>query len=274
VRDDAVFVGEERTDLDWEKLVAAAQWARVDLSQHSYYATPDIHHDLKTERGRPFAYYAYGTSLTEVLVDCIRGTYSIESIDIVHDVGRSLSTDIDRGQVEGGVVQGMGWSTIEQLRYAPDGRVLTGVNAYKVPDINFCPPHFQVTLLTDSSNPYAVLNSKAVGEPPFVHGLGAYFALLNALRSVRKDKELPSLPLTPEKVLMYLHRRSGRARRQSSGGLGRALHHPRGLQEAAGRAGAHLEAGAPQGHRRGQRRRRPGRSLRERRVHLRQEEAA
>jgi len=107
--------------------------------------------------------------------------------------------------VAGGVVQGIGWATVEQLRYAPDGRVLTGANAYKIPDLKSLAPHFAVTLLENSQNPNAVCNSKAVGEPPLIHGLGAYLAILDALRSVRRDKDLPSLPLTPEKVFMYLH---------------------------------------------------------------------
>ncbi len=205
LRDDEVFIGERSTGLDWEKLIAAAQWARVDLSSHSFYATPGLHMDMKTAVGRPFAYYSYGTSLTSVLLDCRRGTYTIDSVDVVQDVGQPLSEAIDRGQVEGGVIQGMGWATIENIRYAHDGKVLTAVNSYKVPDIKFCPPHFGVTLLPNSDNPYAVCNSKAVGEPPLIHGLGAYFAILHALRAVRKDKELPSLPLTPEKVFMYLH---------------------------------------------------------------------
>ncbi len=205
VRDEVVHLGQKPTELRWEKLVAAAQWARVDLSSHAFYATPDLNYDVHTERGRPFAYYSFGTSLTEVLLDCVRGTYTVESVQVVHDVGQSLSQDIDRGQIEGGLVQGIGWATIEQIRYAPDGRVLTGANAYKIPDLKSCPAEFSVTLLEDSSNPFAVCNSKAVGEPPFVHGLGAWFALVHALRSVRRDKDLPSLPLTPEKAFMYLH---------------------------------------------------------------------
>jgi xanthine dehydrogenase large subunit len=99
----------------------------------------------------------------------------------------------------------MGWATLEQIRYGADGKVLTGVNAYKIPDIKFVPSHFDITLLKDSSNPFAICNSKAVGEPPFVHGIGAYLALADALRYVRRDKDMPSLPLTPEKVFMYLH---------------------------------------------------------------------
>lgn len=205
IRDEVITVGGERADLSWEALVKAAQWARVDLGEHAFYATPDLWYDLATERGRPFAYYAYGTSLTEVLLDVVRGTYTIEAIDVVQDVGQPLSEAVDRGQVEGAVVQGIGWATLEQIRYSPEGRVLTGVNAYKVPDIKFVPGRFGVTLLPDSSNPFAVANSKAVGEPPFVHGLGAYFAVVDALRAVRKDRPVPSLPVTPEKAFMYLH---------------------------------------------------------------------
>jgi xanthine dehydrogenase large subunit len=200
-----IFGAGKPAGLGWEKLAAAAQWARVDLSEHGFYATPGLHYDMETERGRPFAYYSYGTSLMEVLLDCLRGTYKIESVDIVQDVGESLSAEIDRGQVEGAVVQGMGWAMLEQIRYGADGKVLTGVNAYKVPDIKFVPPHFDITFLKDAPNPLAVCNSKAIGEPPFVHGIGAYLALVDALRSVRRDKPIPSLPLTPEKVFLYLH---------------------------------------------------------------------
>ncbi len=205
IKNGVVYVGEAKTDLVWEKLVAAAQWARLDLSEHAFYATPDLYYDLAAERGRPFAYYTYGTSMTEVLLDCERGTYSIESIDVVQDIGEPLTKEVDKGQVEGGVMQGVGWATIEQLRYGKDGRVLTGANAYKVPDIKFCPNHFEVSFLPNSKNPYAVFNSKAIGEPPFVHGLGAYFAIVDALRSVHTDKEPPTLPITPEKAFMYLH---------------------------------------------------------------------
>jgi xanthine dehydrogenase large subunit len=205
IRDAAVCSGGRPAGLSWEKLVAAAQWARVDLSEHAFYVTPDLHYDMEKERVRPFAYYSYGTSLTEVLLDRVRGTYAIESVDIVHDAGESLSPEIDLGQIEGAVIQGIGWATLEQIRYAADGRVLTGVSAYKVPDIKFCPRHFEITLLRDSSNPYAVCNSKAIGEPPLVHGIGAYLALADALRAVRSDRAIPSLPLTPEKAFMYLH---------------------------------------------------------------------
>lgn len=205
IRDEIVYLKGVKTDYRWEQLIKDAYWDRTDLSCHSYYATPGIYLDRETNKGRPFSYYSYGTSVMEVLLDCVRGTYDIESVEVVHDVGTPISSIIDKGQVEGAIIQAIGWSTIEQIQYGKNGKILTSVNAYKIPDIKFCPKKFDVYFLEDSSNPFAVCNSKAVGEPPFIHGIGAYFAILHALRSVRKDKPVPSLPLTPEKVFMYIH---------------------------------------------------------------------
>lgn len=206
IRDEIVYLKSARTDYKWEQLIHDAYWDRTDLGCRAFYATPGIYVDREKERGRPFAYYSYGTSLIEVTLDCIRGTYDVDSIDVVHDVGVSLSPSIDKGQIEGAVIQAIGWATIEQMKYNNKGKTLTAVNSYKIPDLKFCPKVFNVHLLENSLNPYAVCNSKAVGEPPFIHGLGAYFALLSALRSARKDKPIPaSLPITPEKAFMYLH---------------------------------------------------------------------
>ncbi len=205
IRDGEVILMTARTGYTWEELIRDAYTARIDLSCHAFYATPGVYLDPVKEKGRPYAYYAYGASLTEVEVDCLRGTYEILGIDVVHDAGKSLSPEIDRGQIEGGVIQGIGWATIEQIRYGADGRMLTAVNSYKIPDLKFVPERFNIHLLEAASNPYAVCNSKAVGEPPYIHGLGSYFAILKTLRSVRRDKPVPSLPLTPEKVFMYLH---------------------------------------------------------------------
>lgn len=205
IRNEMVYLRSSKTDYRWEQLIKDAYWDRTDLSCHSYYATPNIYMDREINKGHPFAYYTYGTSVTEVLMDCVRGTYDIESIDVVHDVDTPISSSIDKGQIEGAIIQSMGWSTIEQMHYGKSGKVLTGVNSYKIPDIKFCPKKFNVYLLKNSCNPFAVCNSKAVGEPPLIHGIGAYFAILNALRNIRTDKPIHSLPLPPEKVFMYIH---------------------------------------------------------------------
>jgi len=113
------------TGLSWEALVARAYEARISLSAQAHHATPEIHFDAAREQGHPFAYHVYGTAITQVTLDTLRGTYQVDCVKVVHDVGRSLDPLVDRGQIEGGLVQGIGWLTSEALRYSPEGRLLT-----------------------------------------------------------------------------------------------------------------------------------------------------
>jgi xanthine dehydrogenase large subunit len=206
IRQDAVFRSGVKTDLGWEKLVQAAYLARVNLSAQAHYATPGLRFDRAAEKGEPFAYHAYGTALVEATVDGLRGTCTVDAVRAVHDAGNSLNPLLDRGQAEGGIVQGIGWMTLEELVFSAKGRLLTDtLSTYKIPDIRTAPVDIDVRFLKDAPNPAAVLNSKAIGEPPFMYGIGAYFALLEALRALRPGRPLPfSAPLTNEKILDWL----------------------------------------------------------------------
>jgi xanthine dehydrogenase large subunit len=206
LREEQVFYGGEPTSLTWERLAAAAWARRVSLSAQAHYATPGIHFDRTAEKGEPFAYYACGTALCEVTLDCLRGTYTVEAVEAVHDLGPSLDAAADRGQAEGGIVQGLGWLTVEEVLHAEDGSLLTAALAtYKVPDAHFAPRRLEVHFLEDTVNPLGVFNAKAIGEPPFMYGIGAFFALRAAMRAFRPDAELGFVaPLTPERVLMAL----------------------------------------------------------------------
>jgi xanthine dehydrogenase large subunit len=95
--------------------------------------------------------------------------------------------------------------TMEELVFA-DGRNLTDtLSTYKIPDI-YSAPEIDGHFLEDADNPNAVMHSKAIGEPPLMYGIGAYFALLDAMRAYRPDREpFFDSPMTPEKVLMFLH---------------------------------------------------------------------
>jgi xanthine dehydrogenase large subunit len=193
-------------DLTWPSLVQAAYLARVDLSAHAHYVTPDLGFDRTKEKGRPFAYHVYGTAVTEVTLDCLRGTATIDAVHLVHDAGRSLDRATDLGQVEGALAQGLGWMLLEEARYDDLGRLLHDTaGKYKVPDVRFAPPTVDVAFLENADNARAVLGSKAVGEPPFMYGIGAFFALREAILAARPDLD-PTVvaPLTPERTLMLL----------------------------------------------------------------------
>ncbi|GAB2775703.1 xanthine dehydrogenase large subunit [Hymenobacter luteus] len=207
IEDEQVLAAGKPADTNWEKLVSAAYWQRISLSENAHYATPDLHFNPETNQGYPFAYHVYGTALTTVRVDCLRGTYEVEAVRIAHDFGQSLNPAVDRGQIEGGAVQGIGWMTLEELVYNEEGRLLSNsLNSYKIPDLYSAPKVLDVHFLDTPGHPRAVLRSKAVGEPPLMYGIGTYFALRDAIRAFRPDTPLPfSAPMTPEKVLLNLY---------------------------------------------------------------------
>ncbi len=113
--DDEVRLGEQR--FPFAEIARAAYLARVPLSATGFYATPKIHYYIATRTGRPFYYFAYGAAVSEVVVDTLTGETRLLAVDILHDAGTSLNPAIDRGQIEGGYLQGCGWLTDVQDPY-------------------------------------------------------------------------------------------------------------------------------------------------------------
>ncbi|MBK9626933.1 MAG: molybdopterin-dependent oxidoreductase [Flavobacteriales bacterium] len=195
------------TDLDWKKLIHAAHWDRVNLSESGHYATPEIHFDKTKEKGHPFAYHVYGTAAVMVTVDCMRGTYVVDAVKLVHDFGKRMNDAVDIGQIEGGLVQGLGWMTMEEIVYNDKGKLLSNaLSTYKVPDIHSVPKEITIEALPTDGHPLAIRRSKAVGEPPLMYGIGVYFAIQNAVKAAGRNYALRfDAPFTPEKVLMGLY---------------------------------------------------------------------
>ncbi|TVP80102.1 MAG: xanthine dehydrogenase [Puniceicoccaceae bacterium] len=209
LRDGVVYQNDAATGLTWEALVLKSYFARVQLMAHGFYAPPNIHYDGVKGYGRPFHYYTYGTCLVEATVDCVRGTYKLDASRIVHDLGRSIIPVVDQGQIEGGLAQGIGWVTLEELAYNEDGRLTSqALSTYKAPDAEFMPDVMELKLLENVENPGGPLGSKAVGEPPFMYGMAAFFAIRRAIdsfSSLHKFEQEVSCPVTPERVLLSLY---------------------------------------------------------------------
>ncbi|HEX5278220.1 MAG TPA: molybdopterin cofactor-binding domain-containing protein [Fluviicoccus sp.] len=204
--DGVVSAADTARTMNWNDLVSEAYARRVTLSALAHYATPGLAFDRDSNTGRPFAYHVYGVAMVESTIDILRGVGRIDRVSVVHDAGRSLDPQTDLGQIEGAVVQGVGWMTLEDLRHDESGHLLTDTLAsYKIPDLNVSPP-VDVYLLEDDDRPGGVLNSKAVGEPPLVYGLGAWFALQDAMQSWRPAAApVYRTPMTPERIFMWLH---------------------------------------------------------------------
>ncbi|CAA0216248.1 Xanthine dehydrogenase, molybdenum binding subunit [Tenacibaculum maritimum] len=206
-QNDAILVAGEKTTLSWEALIAEAMLQRVALSENAHYATPIIHFDKTKEKGHPFAYHVYGTAITCVTVDCLRGTYEVDAVKIVHDFGISMNLGIDIGQIEGALAQGIGWMTMEEIAYNKEGKLLSNaLSTYKVPDIFSAPKTVEIIPVVTKGNDMAIQKSKAVGEPPLMYGIGAYFAIQQAVKAFNSKHTLKfHAPFTPEKVLMALY---------------------------------------------------------------------
>ncbi len=208
--------------IPWDELVKTAYFRRVQLFAAGYYRTEGLHWDSSTMQGEPFKYFAYGVAAAEVEVDGFTGAYRTRRVDIVHDVGDSLSPLVDIGQIEGGFVQGAGWLTLEDLRWdesdGPNrGRLATqAASTYKLPSFSEMPEVFNVAFLEGAHEDGAVYGSKAVGEPPLMLAFSVREALRQAAAAFGPhgtSVDLPS-PATPEAVYWALEQ----ARRASEHG--------------------------------------------------------
>jgi xanthine dehydrogenase molybdopterin-binding subunit B len=174
--------GNSNNKMPFAKVCSHAYVARVSLAATGYYKTPDVKWDWTTATGRPFHYFACGAAVAEVEIDGFNGMHRVRRVDIVHDVGESLNHGVDRGQIEGGFVQGMGWLTREELRWDKAGRLLThSASTYQIPAFSDAPVEFNVTLLPKAAQANTIHGSKAVGEPPLMLAFSVREAIRDAV---------------------------------------------------------------------------------------------
>jgi len=196
------------------ELCDSAHRARISLSATGFYRTPEIHWDRSTGKGRPFYYFGCGAAVSEVEVDGWTGAHRVRRIDIVHDVGESLNPSIDRGQIEGGFMQGMGWLTREELKWDAAGRLLThSASTYAIPAFSDAPEDFRVRLLPNAAQAGVVHGSKAVGEPPLRLAISVREAIRDAVAAFGEPGgpvELAS-PATGEAIFFAIQKRGKRA---------------------------------------------------------------
>jgi xanthine dehydrogenase large subunit len=198
-------LGADTGPIPFADLVGLAYRQRIPLSATGYYRTEGLFWDPVRMLGEPFKYFAYGVAAAEVELDGFTGAHRIRRVDIIHDVGESLSPLIDVGQVEGAFAQGVGWLTLEDMRWETDGprrgQITTATaSAYKLPSLDELPEVLNVSLMEHAADDGVVFGSKAVGEPPLMLAFSVREALRAAVAAFGPDGrsvELP-VPSTPE----------------------------------------------------------------------------
>jgi xanthine dehydrogenase molybdopterin binding subunit len=191
----------------FDDLVNEAYFAQISLSATGFYRTPLLNWDKKRGSGRPFNYYAFGMAISEVSLDILTGSHKILRTDILHDVGDTLNPHIDMGQIQGGFIQGLGWSTTEECKWDKNGNLLNhSPDTYKIPTIGDIPKEFHIELLNNKPNPNAIRKSKAVGEPPFMLAISVWLAIKDAISAIFNHSKEPLLPIpaTNENILLSI----------------------------------------------------------------------
>lgn len=203
-----VFAGDEVSvngqSISFNDLVTQAYLNRVQLWSDGFYKTPKLKWDQKALQGSPFYYFAYGASVSEVIIDTLTGESKLLRADLLHDAGNSINPALDKGQVEGAFIQGMGWLTCEELCWNEQGKLTTHApSTYKIPAVNDCPDDLRVELFENHNYEETILRSKAVGEPPLLLSFSVFLAIRDAIASVADYQHNPPLhsPATPERIL-------------------------------------------------------------------------
>jgi xanthine dehydrogenase large subunit len=192
--------------MSWRELVKAAYHQRVSLGERGFYATQGLDWNPEKGSGTPFLYFTKGCAVSEVLIDRFTGMMRVLRSDLLMDIGESINPGIDRGQITGAFIQGMGWLTNEELRYAPGGELLShSPTTYKIPNIQDVPDVFNVDCIANDTNRVNIRSSKAVGEPPLLLAISVWCAIKNALSYV-SNGAIPKLdaPATGEEILTRL----------------------------------------------------------------------
>ncbi len=203
-----VFNRERSQSVDWARVVESAYFQRLPLFASGYYRTPEIHYEAATGQGSPFYYFVYGAAVAEVEVDGFTGDMQLLRVDILEDAGASISPLIDRGQIEGGFIQGVGWLALEELIWDAKGRLATNsASTYKLPSWSELPQVFNVDFLERAAEPGVIFGSKAVGEPPLMLAISVREAIRDAISAFGAGGiiEVDS-PMTPERIFFAVER--------------------------------------------------------------------
>ena len=172
-----------------------------------YEPPPGVEWDDENYRGEAYGAFAWATYVAEVEVDLRTYTARVLDFVAVQEVGKVLHETLARGQIQGGVVQGLGWALMEDFRWQ-DGAMINGqLTNYIIPTSDDVPP-IRVDFL---ENPYAygAQGAKGIGELP-MDGPGP--AVANAVAAAT-GAEPTAIPLTPEVLFGLLHKSSGAPRK-------------------------------------------------------------
>jgi CO/xanthine dehydrogenase Mo-binding subunit len=180
--------------LPWREAVSLCVQKQIGLAAHGWAVPPATTFDLATGQGEAYVCYSFSANVVEVEVDTETGETRVKGVWSGHDVGRVVNPTAGEGQVEGGVVQGLGYALTEEHALR-DGRILNDqFSTYIIPTPLDVPEIKSV--LVESAFPWGPYGAKGLGETPIIAIAPAVVTAIHQAAGVR----LYSLPATPERV--------------------------------------------------------------------------
>lgn len=160
-----------------------------------YERPPGIEWDPETYRGEAYGAYAWAAYVAEVEVDL--ATFQTQLLDFVavQEIGKVLNETLARGQIQGGVVQGIGWALMEECVWEDGAMKNAQLTNYVIPTSDDVPP-IRVDFL-ETPYPHGAQGAKGIGELPMD---GPAPAVVNAVAAAT-GCDARVIPLTPEALM-------------------------------------------------------------------------
>ncbi len=177
------------------RLAAELAARRIEGIATGWYRSRARRFDPATGRGAPYEFYSVACHVARVRVDAELGLVKVLAVTAAHDVGRVIHRDALEGQIEGGVVQGMGWGIAEELKLDRGRLANPNFTDYLIPTAADTPEvHIELLESDGTAGPFG---AKGIGEPSFIPTAAAVRnAVVRAL-----GVEIDRLPLSPPTIL-------------------------------------------------------------------------
>src|SRR5699024_5123144 len=143
--------------------------------------------------------YPYGVHAAEVEIDPDTGKLTISNYHIAYDLGKTINPTIVKGQLIGGMAQGLGGTLYEELKYDTSGQLVSGTFMDYILPTSMEVPDMSIDILEEEPSPLNELGLKGAGEGGTV---AVAPAIVNAIENALQNDSmhLTSLPIRPEKI--------------------------------------------------------------------------
>lgn len=187
-------------------LAALEKWRdeeRPAIAHYVYRPKATTAMDPVTGEADPNITYGYVAQSVDVVIDRETGQLRVKRLVCADDVGRAVNPQQVIGQIEGGVVQALGWTSLEHF-VQKDGQVLTNhLSTYLIPSVLDIPDAVD-SILIENPDPHGVMGIRGMAEMPFLVSAPAVIAAIHDATGVWMNE----LPVTPERLRAALQKQA------------------------------------------------------------------